>query len=119
MKKIYAIFAAAVALSALAGCTNVLVQKNSGEVGWTAGQYEKRIKELDSPNGNVTASGYTRVPFKKTADSVYGTPTPTSKTVKLTFSKDVDPNTIRGIKLQMLLLLINCMLKLLFHTPLR
>lgn len=99
MKKIYTIFAAAAALSALAGCTNVLVQKNSGEVGWTAGQYEKRMKELDSPNGNVTATGHTRTPFKKTTDSVYGTPTPTSKTVKLTFSKDVDPNTIRGIKL--------------------
>lgn len=99
MKKIYAIFAAAVALSALAGCTNVLVQKNSGEVGWTAGQYEKRMKELDSPNGDVQADSYTRVSFKKTADSVYGTPTPTSKTVKLTFSKDVDPNTVSGIKL--------------------
>ena len=100
MKKIYTIFAAAAALSALAGCTNVLVQKNSGEVGWTAGQYENRMKELDSPNGNVTATGYTRAPFKMIGANIHSTSTDgKSKTVKLTFSKDVDPNTVSGIKI--------------------
>ena len=100
MKKMYAIFAAAAALLALAGCTNAIVQKNSGEVGWTAGQYENRIKELDSPNGNVTASGHTRDLFKIDSANIYSTSTDgKSRTVLLKFSKDVDPNTVSGIKL--------------------
>lgn len=100
MKKIYAIFAATAALLALAGCTNAIVQKNSAEVGWTAEQYENRIKELDSPNGNVTAAGHTRAPFKMIGANIHSTSTDgKSKTVKLTFSKDVDPNTVSGIKI--------------------
>lgn len=100
MKKIYTIFAATAALLALAGCTNAIVQKNSAEVGWTAEQYENRIKELESPNGNVAATGHTRAPFKKTAGAIYATSTDgKSRTVKLTFSKDVDPNTVSGIKI--------------------
>ena len=100
MKKIYTIFAATAALLALAGCTNAIVQKNSAEVGWTAEQYENRMKELDSPNGNVTATGYTRAPFKMIGANIHSTSTDgKSKTVKLTFSKDVDPNTVSGIKI--------------------
>jgi len=100
MKKIYTIFAATAALLALAGCTNAIVQKNSAEVGWTAEQYENRMRELDSPNGNVAATGHTRAPFKKTAGAIYATSTDgKSRTVKLTFSKDVDPNTVSGIKI--------------------
>lgn len=100
MKKIYAIFAAAAALLALAGCTNAIVQKNSGEVGWTAEQYENRMKELDSPNGNVTASGHSRDLFKIDSANIYSTSTDgKSRTVLLKFSKDVDPNTVSGIKL--------------------
>ncbi len=100
MKKIYAIFAATAALLALTGCTNAVVQKNSAEVGWTAEQYENRIKELESPNGKVTASGHTRDLFKIDSANIYSTSTDgKSRTVKLTFSKDVDPNTVSGIKL--------------------
>ena len=100
MKKIYTIFAATAALLALAGCTNAIVQKNSAEVGWTAEQYENRIKELDSPNGNVTAAGHTRALFKMAGANIHSTSTDgKSKTVKLTFSKDVDPNTVSGIKI--------------------
>ena len=100
MKKIYTIFAATAALLALAGCTNAIVQKNSAEVGWTAEQYENRIKELDSPNGNVTAAGHARALFRMVGANIHSTSTDgKSKTVKLTFSKDVDPNTVSGIKL--------------------
>ena len=107
MKKIYTIFAATAALLALAGCTNAIVQKNSAEVGWTAEQYENRIKELDSPNGNVTGVAtefpltyYTRKTFKMDSANIDSTSTDgKSRTVLLTFSKDVDPNTVSGIKL--------------------